>query len=99
MEELRAWSREIIYICVLRTLQLQVKSPNSSFCIIFKMFLFGVASLLVAFAAAQTPPGFTPNVTAHLDVIYPSAAITPGLSMSKTSWYINVKGAILDLIL
>jgi len=51
----------------------------------FKMFAFGLISLLVAFASAETPPGFTPNVTAHLDVIYPSAAITPGLSMSKAS--------------
>jgi phosphatidylethanolamine-binding protein len=49
------------------------------------MCSFGLITLLVAFVAAQTPPGFTPNVTAHLDVIYASGAITPGISMSKTS--------------
>jgi len=49
------------------------------------MFAFGILSMLLALASAQTPPGFTPNVTAHLDVIYPSAEITPGLSMSKAS--------------
>ncbi|KAN0099072.1 PEBP-like protein [Hyaloscypha variabilis] len=49
------------------------------------MLLFGLLSLVLALAAAQTPPGFTPNVTAHLDVIYPSAEITPGISMSKAS--------------
>jgi phosphatidylethanolamine-binding protein len=50
-----------------------------------KMFYFALVLLLVAFVAAQTPTGFTPNVTAHLDVIYPSAEITPGLSMTKAS--------------
>jgi hypothetical protein len=49
------------------------------------MFAIGILSLLLALASAQTPPGFTPNVTAHLDVIFPSAAITPELSMIKAS--------------
>jgi hypothetical protein len=49
------------------------------------MFSFGIISLFVALVASQTPPGFTPNVTAHLDVIYPAAEITPGLSMTKAS--------------
>jgi hypothetical protein len=63
------------------------------------MLLFGLLSLVLALAAAQTPPGFTPNVTAHLDVIYPSAEITPGISMSKASSYIHVRAVMLNLTL
>lgn len=49
-----------------------------------KMLLLGLSSLVLAGVSwAQTPPGFTPNVTTHLDVIYPSATITPGLQMQK----------------
>lgn len=45
-------------------------------------------SALVAAAglsSAQTPLGFTPDVTAHLDVIYGTTAVsTPGMSMTET---------------
>jgi hypothetical protein len=48
------------------------------------MLVLGLSSLFLAGVAwAQTPPGFSPNVTTHLDVIYPSATITPGLQMQK----------------
>jgi hypothetical protein len=63
------------------------------------MLSFGLISIFVVFASAETPPGFTLNVTAHLDVIYPSAAITPGLPMSKTSSHILAKDVVLDLTL
>ncbi|KAE8446941.1 hypothetical protein EG329_011423 [Mollisiaceae sp. DMI_Dod_QoI] len=50
------------------------------------MMYFCLSSLLLIGAAlAQTPPGFIPNVSAHLDVIYPSATITPGLQMQKAA--------------
>jgi phosphatidylethanolamine-binding protein len=44
------------------------------------MFSFGPISIFVVFAAAETPPGFTLNVTAHLDVILPF-----GSDYSRTS--------------
>lgn len=48
-----------------------------------KMLFLVLSSLLAATTWAQTPPGFSPDVTTHLDVIYPSATITPGLQMQK----------------
>ncbi|KAF8858629.1 PEBP-like protein [Acephala macrosclerotiorum] len=50
------------------------------------MLFLPLSSLLVAgVTLAQTPPGFSPNVTAHLDVIFPSTTITPGLQMQKAA--------------
>ncbi|KAH8687256.1 phosphatidylethanolamine-binding protein [Tricladium varicosporioides] len=34
-------------------------------------------------ALAQTPPGFSPNVTDHLEVKYGTKVVTPGIAMTK----------------
>ncbi|CZR65526.1 uncharacterized protein PAC_15426 [Phialocephala subalpina] len=50
------------------------------------MLFAALSTLLVAgVTLAQTPSGFSPNVTAHLDVIFGSTAITPGLQMQKSA--------------
>ncbi|KAF2737871.1 PEBP-like protein, partial [Polyplosphaeria fusca] len=51
------------------------------------MLFTTIASLLLAAgtAVAQTPSGFTPAVTSHLDVYYGSTYITPGLMMKKSA--------------
>ncbi|KUJ19620.1 PEBP-like protein [Mollisia scopiformis] len=50
------------------------------------MLLLAFLSLSLASAVwAQTPPGFSPNVTARLDVIFPSATVTPGLQLQKAA--------------
>jgi len=50
------------------------------------MKLPGVYTLLVlaGLSAAQTPDGFTPSVTPHLDVIFGTKEVTPGLSLTKS---------------
>jgi hypothetical protein len=47
------------------------------------MLFISLVSLLLGTAWAQTPAGFTPEVTAKLDVIFSSASVTPGLALSK----------------
>ncbi|OCL02967.1 PEBP-like protein [Glonium stellatum] len=51
------------------------------------MLLFLYFSLLfTAITRAQTPVGFSPNVTAHLDVIFSSVAVTPpGMNLTKAA--------------
>jgi phosphatidylethanolamine-binding protein len=60
--------------------------PRSWFPNAYGMLLTTVASILLAAttAVAQTPSGFTPAVTNHLDVYYGSTYITPGLMMKKS---------------
>ncbi|KAK6840609.1 hypothetical protein PG990_007459 [Apiospora arundinis] len=40
--------------------------------------------VLAGLSAAQTPDGFVPQVTPHLDVIFGTKEVTPGLSLTKT---------------
>lgn len=55
--------------------------PN---CTTMKLKIFSALVTAVGLSSAQTPPGFTPNVTAHLDVIYGTTAVsTPGMSMTE----------------
>jgi phosphatidylethanolamine-binding protein len=43
------------------------------------------ALLLAGGSVAQTPAGFTPNVKAHLDVIFGTKAVNPpGMALAKT---------------
>ncbi|KAL1856943.1 hypothetical protein VTK73DRAFT_8167 [Phialemonium thermophilum] len=47
--------------------------------------IFALLSLLSGPSLAQTPPGFTPEVAAHLDVIYGSKAVSPpGIELAKS---------------
>lgn len=49
------------------------------------MLYAAVASLFFAGAVlAETPSGFSPNVTAHLEVKYGSKVVTPGLALTKS---------------
>jgi hypothetical protein len=48
------------------------------------MFSFSTFLFLAGIALAQTPTGFAPNVTAHLDVKFGSADVTPGLALAKS---------------
>lgn len=43
--------------------------------------------VLAGLSAAQTPDGFVPQVTPHLDVIFGTKEVTPGLSLTKTGAY------------
>jgi hypothetical protein len=44
----------------------------------------GSLVFLAGVTAAQTPPGFTPEVSAHLDVMFGTKAVTtPGMSLTK----------------
>ncbi|KAK0111574.1 hypothetical protein ONS95_001923 [Cadophora gregata] len=48
------------------------------------MLLTTLTSLFFAAAAlAQTPPGFTPNVTSTLQVKFGTKSVTPGLALTK----------------
>ncbi|KAK8069109.1 hypothetical protein PG994_005725 [Apiospora phragmitis] len=49
------------------------------------MKLSGIYTLLVlaGLSAAQTPDGFAPQVTPHLDVIFGTKEVTPGLALTK----------------
>ncbi|KAK8085291.1 hypothetical protein PG997_006562 [Apiospora hydei] len=40
--------------------------------------------VLAGLSTAQTPDGFEPQVTPHLDVIFGSKEVTPGLSLTKS---------------
>ncbi|KAK8044672.1 hypothetical protein PG993_004696 [Apiospora rasikravindrae] len=40
--------------------------------------------VLAGLSAAQTPDGFEPQVTPHLDVIFGSKEVTPGLALTKS---------------
>ncbi|KAK8098271.1 phosphatidylethanolamine-binding protein [Apiospora kogelbergensis] len=50
------------------------------------MQLSGLYTFLVlaGLSAAQTPDGFAPHVTPHLDVIFGTKEVTPGLSLTKS---------------
>jgi hypothetical protein len=45
-------------------------------------------ALLAGLSAAQTPDGFLPKVQAHLDVIYGTTAVTPGMSIAKAGEFV-----------
>lgn len=49
------------------------------------LFLTAASLLLAGTAWAQTPSGFTPSVSAPLDVYYGTTFITPGLTVPQTS--------------
>ncbi|KAK7943709.1 uncharacterized protein PG986_012822 [Apiospora aurea] len=42
-------------------------------------------AVLAGLSAAQTPDGFEPQVTPHLDVIFGSKEVTPGMSLTKSA--------------
>lgn len=43
-----------------------------------------VALALLSFARAQTPEGFVPSVSSHLDVLFGTKAVSPpGMSLTK----------------
>jgi hypothetical protein len=48
------------------------------------MFSISAFLALAGIALAQTPTGFTPNTTAHLDVKFGSTDVTPGLALAKS---------------
>ncbi len=48
-------------------------------------------TLLAGLSSAQTPDGFDPKVTAHLDVIFGTKAVsTPGASLTKAGGFPDV---------
>ncbi len=52
--------------------------------IIMRLSVISSAVALATLAVAETPEGFTPSVSAHLDVYFGSQAVTPpGKSLSK----------------
>ncbi len=52
--------------------------------------LISGAVALAALVVAQTPEGFTPSVSAHLDVIFGSKAVSPpGMSLTKAGRLIS----------
>lgn len=40
---------------------------------------------------AQTPPGFAPNVTNHLEVKFGAKVVTPGLLVTKTGEVLKIQ--------
>jgi len=48
-----------------------------------RLFLLSAVAALATLASAQTPEGFTPAVTAKLEVTFGSKSVTPGLSLTK----------------
>jgi hypothetical protein len=51
------------------------------------LFSAALSLLFAGVALAQTPPGYKPNATEHLEVRFGSKIVTPGMALKKEGKY------------